>query len=94
MTAVVTVIPLAPDELKAMIADAMAIVVERAAERSGETWRAADLAAHYHVSVRTIVNWDRSGRLPPKIGSRWLRADVLRWDRDRALSQSQANQPA
>lgn len=84
MTAV-TVLTLGRDELQDMLDKAATLAVERAAAKSGELMSKAELAAHYGVSTRTIERHFHQYPKPCAIG-RWRRADVLRWDRDRALA--------
>jgi hypothetical protein len=80
----VTILQLSRDDLAVMLDHAIDRAVAQAAEASRETWTASDLARHYGVCPRTIATWSKQpGRLPPKHGLRWLRSDVMRWDRDR-----------
>ncbi|MFT4267860.1 MAG: hypothetical protein QM586_11680 [Xenophilus sp.] len=87
----VTIIQLSPVELQGMLDDAVSRAVEAAAKKTGETWRVRDLAEHYGVAERTILNREKAGDLPPRSGRYWVRADVLRWDRDRATASSGAH---
>lgn len=80
----VVIIQLTKSELQQMIDRAVALAAHGSAEKTGELWSVSDLASHYHVSTRTIAKWQRAGKLPQRTGRRWRRADVLRWDRDRA----------
>jgi hypothetical protein len=46
----------------------------------------ADLARRFAVSLWSIDEWHRSGRLPKPVyvrGPRWLPDDIERFDRDR-----------
>lgn len=78
-----TIIQLSPQQLEDVIHDAMMRVMQSQAASSGELWSARDLARHYGVSERTISNWEHEGRLPKRSGTRWRRADVLKFDADR-----------
>lgn len=82
----VTMIQLDKTELQTMLDAAAEKAVQRAAEQTGEHWGPGDLARHYGCSVRTIHNRQRAGLLPPRDGPRWRKADVLRWDRERAAA--------
>lgn len=79
----VTIVQMSPDQLQAMLDQAVRRAIEGAAEKSGELWGVKDLADHYGVSGRTIRNWELAGNLPARTGTRWRRADILRFDRDR-----------
>ena len=84
MTAVVTTVHLSPADFQAMLEQAVAKAAAVAADRGGETWGRKEMAQHYNVSVRTIAGWAKiPGRLPPRLGSRWPKAAVLKWDADR-----------
>ncbi len=85
MTAV-TVITMSRDELANIISEAVQSGIERATQKTGERWGVADLARHYRVCEATIRNRRKAGMLPPMSGDAWLRADVLRWDRERGFS--------
>ena len=79
------VIQLTVPQLQTMLDKAAEKASLAAANASGELWGASDLAAHYKVTPPTIYNWERQGRLPRRAaGTRWRKADVLRWDADRA----------
>lgn len=79
------VIQLTVPQLQTMLDKAVEKAALAAANASGELWGAADLAAHYKVTPQTIYNWERQGRLPRRAaGTRWRKADVLRWDAGRA----------
>lgn len=79
----VTVISMSPDDLQAMLDAATARAIESVASQTGELMSKADLAAHYGVSTRTIDR--RQDEYPKPCGrDRWRRADVLRFDRERA----------
>ncbi|MDO4705728.1 MAG: hypothetical protein Q4A98_05920 [Comamonadaceae bacterium] len=81
--ATITMIQISPAQLQDMLDRAAEKAVTLAARVTGEQWGVTELAAHYGVSVRTIRNRELAGELPPRVGRRWLRADVLRWDEDR-----------
>lgn len=83
MTAI-TVITMDQAALQSMLDQAAAKAVQQATERTVERWNAHDLATHYNVSVRTIQHWRKAGRLPPRDGTWWTKASVLKWDRERA----------
>ena len=79
------VIQLSVPQLQTMLDKAAEKASLAAANASGELWGVSDLAAHYKVTPPTIYNWERQGRLPRRAtGTRWRKADVLRWDADRA----------
>ncbi len=81
--AVVTIVQMSPEQMQDMLEQAMARAIEDAANRSGDLWDIRAVAEHYSVTTRTIRNWELAGALPPRTGSRWRRADILRFDRDR-----------
>lgn len=80
----ITILQVGRDELVAMIERATRQALQAVTRDSGEVWRSGDVARHYNVSTRTIRTWEVEGKLPPKSGRYWRRADVLQWDRDRA----------
>lgn len=81
----VIVLSMTASELQERLDAAIAKAALIAAQSSGELWGASDLAAHYKVTPPTIYNWERQGRLPRRAaGTRWRKADVLRWDADQA----------
>lgn len=83
----VTTVHLSPADFQAMLDKAVARAASVVADRSIETWGYKEMAQHYGVSVRTIAGWAKiSGRLPPRIGSRWAKSAVLKWDADRLVS--------
>lgn len=55
------------------------------------TWTAAQIAAHWQVSRKTIYSWIHRGLLPRpfKVGrtSRWRDADVMALERKRGLDK-------
>ena len=79
-----TLIQLSPTELQSMLNEAMTQAAIAAAQQTGERWGVSDLARHYRCTEATIRNRRKAGALPPMSGDGWLRADVLKWDRDRA----------
>lgn len=82
--ATVTTIHLSPEDFQARLDQAVAKAVAAAADKGGETWGYKEMAVRYGVSVRTIAAWAKiPGRLPPRTGSRWSKAVVLKWDADR-----------
>jgi excisionase family DNA binding protein len=80
----VTVINLSAPELQRMLDQAVERAVLKAAESSGAEWGIAEVAAHLGVSVRTVTRMEDRGELPPRVGRRWLKADVLRWRKEAA----------
>lgn len=82
-TPTITMVQLSPEQLQDMLDRAAEKAALSAARATGEQWGVTEMAAHYGVNERTIRNWEQAGTLPPRIGRRWLRADVLRWDEDR-----------
>lgn len=82
MTAI-TMIQISPDQLQEMLDKAAEKAALAAARATGEQWGVKELAAHYGVSERTIRNRELAGNLPPRIGRRWMKGDVLQWDADR-----------
>ena len=83
MTAI-TMIQIDKAELQNMLDTAAARAVQQAAEQSGERWGVNDLAAYLSVSARTVINWREAGKLPPRDGTKWRKADVIRWERERS----------
>lgn len=79
----VTMIHLSQEQLQAMLDKAVEKAALSSAKATGEQWGVKELAAHYSVSERTIRNRELAGNLPPRLGRRWLKADVLKWDADR-----------
>lgn len=90
MTAV-TVITVGADELQTMLDQAMEKAVMAAARKSGDTLGTKELAEHYGVSERTILNREAAGQLPHRVGKRWDKADVLKWDSDRRANSGPTN---
>jgi len=87
----VTVITVGVDELQTMLERAAEKAVMAAARKSGETLGTKELAEHYGVSERTILNREAAGLLPRRVGKRWDRADVLKWDSDRRANSGPTN---
>lgn len=80
----ITMIQIDKAELQSMLDDAAARAVQQAAEQSGERWGVGDLANYFGVSTRTVINWRDAGKLPPRHGTKWRRADVIKWERERS----------
>lgn len=87
----VTILQIGQNDLQKMLDTAVERAVFAAARKSGETWGAKELAAHYGVSDATIRNWEAAGQLPKRIGKRWDRADVMKWDADRRANSGPTN---
>lgn len=77
------VIQLTVPQLQTMLDKAAEKASMAAANASGELWTAQEVAAHYKVSTRTIANWERQGRIAPRTGTLWRKADILQWDSER-----------
>lgn len=87
----VTVITVGVDELQAMLDRAAEKAVMAAARKSGATLGTKELAEHYGVSERTILNREAAGQLPKRDGKRWDKAEVLKWDSDRRANPGPTN---
>lgn len=81
----VTVLTIGPADLRRMIREEAARAVREALPPQTDTMGVKDLAAHYGVSSPTILARERRGELPKRHGRHWIRADVQRWDSERAL---------
>ena len=84
MSAVVTQLTISPEELAAIVRSELEKHTERMARESGEEWTLGDVCQHYNVSAPTVRRWEREGGLPKRMGRHWLKADVLRYRRERA----------
>lgn len=81
----VTIVTLQAAQFQEMLDAAVAKAVEAATAKSGERMTLTDVAAHYRCSPRTVQRRVQSGAIaPPELDGNWLRAKVLRWDRERA----------
>lgn len=81
--AAITIVQLTPHELQTMMSAAIVEALRLHTKDSGELWKVKDLAQHYDVSERTILNWEREGRIAKRSGTHWKRTDVLKFDADR-----------
>lgn len=79
----ITIVQLAPHELQAMMNEAIAEALRQHARSSGDLWTIKEVARHYGISERTVLSWERAGRLPKRSGTRWRQADILQFDADR-----------
>lgn len=78
MTAVIVT---TPDQLQAIIAEAVASGIAAAAAR--QTMNVTDVAAMLGVSTRTVRRMELDGELPPKSGRYWSRPAIERWVKER-----------
>lgn len=78
MTAVIVT---TPDQLQAIIAEAVASGI--AAATAKQRINATDLAAELGVSVPTLARMEKDGRLPPRDGRYWDRKALDKWQKDR-----------
>lgn len=79
----VIVLSMTASELQERLDAAIAKAALMAAKSNGELWTVHDVAAHYKVASRTIANWERQGRIAPRTGTLWRKADILQWDSER-----------
>lgn len=79
----VIILSMTAQELQQRLDAAVAKAALMAAKSNGELWTTQEVAAHYKVSTRTIANWERQGRIAPRTGSLWRKADILQWDSER-----------
>lgn len=79
----VIVLSMTASELQERLDAAIAKAALMAAKSNGELWTVHDVAAHYKVAPRTIANWARQGRIAPRTGTLWRKADILQWDSER-----------
>jgi hypothetical protein len=83
----VTVIQLEPSQLQAMLDAAVEKALESFANKTGQEIGVKELAKLLDCSERTVRNRELAGTLPSRHGSKWLKADILRWQRDRHASR-------
>jgi hypothetical protein len=79
----ITVIQLEPSQLQAMLDVAVEKALESFAKKNGEEIGVKEFARLLDCSERTVRNRELAGTVPPRHGSKWLKADILRWQRDR-----------
>ena len=79
---VTAVIVTTPDQLQAIIAEAVASGIAAATAR--QTMNVTDVAAMLGVSTRTVRRMELDGELPPKSGRYWDRKALDKWRKDRA----------
>lgn len=79
----VIILSMTASELQERLDAAVAKAALMAAKNNGELWTVRDVADHYKVSQRTISNWEREGRIAPRTGTLWRKADILQWDSER-----------
>lgn len=83
----VTIIQLEPAQLQAMLDSAVEKALESFARKNGQMIGVKELAQMLNCSERTVRNKELAGSLPPRQGSKWLRADVLRWLSDKRTTK-------
>jgi hypothetical protein len=79
----ITVIQLEPSQLQAMLDAAVEKALESLASKTGQEIGVKELAKLLDCSERTVRNRELAGTVPPRHGSKWLKVDILRWQRER-----------
>ena len=82
MTAI-TIMQVSKEELQHMMLNVATEAVAQYIGKSSETWDTGKVAQYLGVSTRTIANWEKDGKLPPRIGRNWEAADIIRWHKER-----------
>lgn len=82
MTAI-TIVQISKEEMEHMMLKNMSAAVAQYICQSSETWDTGKVAQYLGVSTRTIANWEKEGKLPPRIGRNWEASDIIRWHKER-----------